>query len=134
MPEIDTVHRLLREAYEARKRGDKARLREFFAPGATFRMVGHAGLADRLPVQAVDATPVIDALVDQYAFDEVEIVHAVTDGKAAVIHMRITVSSRGESVSTEVCDIWDLDDAGRITAITEFLDTSLVAQFAVEAA
>lgn len=128
MADAETIERLVREGYQKRQSGDKAALRDFFAPGATFRMAGHDGLSGRLPVTAVEALPIIDDLMDQFTFNNVEILKVITDGRNVAVQLRAEVSSGdGPRHTTEFCDIWELDADGRITSITEFLDTQLIA-------
>jgi len=128
MVDAETIARAVRDGYDARRRGDKQALAAFFAPGATFRMVGHAALGDRLPVEPVDAVEAINALIDQFTFNQVEVVHLLTDGRTAMLQLRVEVASAGGPIHTEACDIWEFDDQGRVTAITQFVDTLLVVQ------
>ena len=128
MVDAERIARVVRDGYDARRRGDKAELARFFAPGATFRMVGHAALADRLPVEPVDALAAIGALIDQFTFNRVEIVHLLADSRTAMMQLRLEVATGGEPIQTEACDIWEFDEHGRITAITQFVDTLLVTQ------
>jgi len=128
MVDAETIAQVVRDGYAARVRGDKEALAAFFAPGATYRMVGHAALGDRLPVEPVDAMEAIGALIDQFTFNDLEIVHMLADSRIAMLQLRLEVATDGEPLHTEACDIWEFDDAGKVTAITQFVDTLLVAQ------
>jgi len=128
MVDAEAIARVVRDGYDARKRGDKDELARLFAPGATFRMVGHAALGDRLPVEPVDAVEAIGALIDQFTFNRVEIVHLLTNGRTAMLQLRLEVAAAGGPIHTEACDIWEFDDKGKVIAITQFVDTLLVMQ------
>ena len=128
MMDADTIAQLVRDGYDARQRGDKEAMAGFFAPGATYRMVGHAALGDRLPVEPVDAMEAIGALIDQFTFNDIQIVQMLADSNTAMLQLRLEVATDGDPLHTEACDIWEFDDDGKVTAITQFVDTVLVVQ------
>lgn len=128
MVDAETIARTVRDGYDARRRGDKEALAGFFAAGATFRMVGHAALGDRLPVEPADAVAAIGALIDQFTFNRVDVVHLLTDSRTAMLQLRLEVATGGDPIHTEACDIWEFDENGKVTSITQFVDTLLVVQ------
>ena len=119
----DTIDRF----WKARLAGDKAAVRSFLAPDATYEMVGAKAFADPAAVGPARAGPAADQLVDDFHFESVEQVAILIDGPRAAVVNLIEVSFRGgPSVSSEACDLWAFDDAGKVTSLRQFVDTNLV--------
>jgi len=119
----DTIDRF----WKARLAGDKAAVRGFLASDATYEMVGAKAFADPAAVGPTHAGPAADQLLDDFHFANLEQVSILIDGPRAAAVNRIEVSFRGgQSVSSEACDLWAFDDAGKVTSLRQFVDTDLV--------
>ena len=115
-------------AYASRAAGDKAALEQFWAPDATYKMVGEAGLLERYPVGPLDANEATRAIIDLVAFHALERIDAIVEGNKAAVLWNVTMSSgeSGECLS-QLYDLWELDDDGRAQSLIQFADTALVA-------
>jgi ketosteroid isomerase-like protein len=120
----------IRGAYAARASGDKEALGRYFAEGARFEIAGDQGLQS---VTLTSAHPMeaISSLIDQFTFSDVELVDAVVDGRKIAARWKLTVTVAGrEPVSTQLFDLIELDDDGKITSLVQFADTALVRELA----
>lgn len=114
-------------AYAARARGDKAALATYWAEGAQFRIAADGNFLKNVPLSADTPMDAIGELIDKFAFSEIERVAAVVEGRKAAIHWAVTVRfAGGPPVRTELMDMIDLDDDGRITAFVQFADTAQI--------
>jgi len=120
---LDTID----DAYEARVRGDKEKLKSYWAPDATFRIAGASSLIGDARAGPAHPHEAVSALVDQFSFDKAERVDAVVQGNKAAVHWRITVSVPGKApVTTELLDLFEFDDDGKAKSLTQFADTALI--------
>jgi ketosteroid isomerase-like protein len=116
------------EVYRLRIAGDKSALEARFAPGAQIQLAGRAELMPGVAVGPADAGPTIAALIDTFVFHEHERLDAIVEGDKAAVRSRITVSRPGgETVTTELYDLWTIGEDGRPTSVLQFVDTALVA-------
>lgn len=123
----DAVLETIDRFWKVRVAGDKAGVRGFMAPDATYEMVGAKAFADPRMVGPAPAGPTADTLIDAFRFDRVERVTAVVDGNRAAVVIAIEVSFRGGApVKSEACDLWEFDDAGKVKSLRQFVDTALV--------
>ena len=124
----EIVLAIIDAAYAARASGDKVALEQFWAPDATYRMVGEVGLRDRYPLGPMDANRATGAIIDLIAFHALERVDAIVEGNRAAILWNVTMSSgaSGERPS-QLYDLWELDDDGKARSLIQFADTALVA-------
>ena len=130
MPDRAQILKTIDDAYAARATGDKAAVRTFLAPGASFRLAGDPAMLPKVrsALEGLDAAGAIDALIDAFTFHRQERLNAVVDGNKAAVHWRVTLSSAGgEKVTTELYDLWTIDEAGKLTSLTQFADTALIA-------
>jgi ketosteroid isomerase-like protein len=120
---LETIGRF----WAVRIKGDKAQLRSFLAGDAIYEMIGASSFADKMQVGPTPAGPAIDLLIDDFKFNGVERVGAIVEGRKAAVVNRLEVSFRGGApVTTEACDIWEFDDAGKVKSLRQFVDTALV--------
>lgn len=120
---LETIDRFWR----ARIAGDKAALRSFLSADATYEMVGAKSFAAAATVGPAPAGPAADQLIDDFKFHRVDQLTAVVEGSRAAVVNRLGVSFRGGApVTTEVCDVWEFDDAGKVKLLRQFTDTALV--------
>jgi ketosteroid isomerase-like protein len=131
MVDRGTIEALLREAYEARKRGDVEGIRRCFVEHPHFELAG-AAHASPVAVRAMDGEgfrAVLSGLVEAFEFLDHEILSLVVDGPRAAVHARARVRARatGEEVTTQFADIIAFEN-GRIASFVEFCDTALAAK------
>jgi ketosteroid isomerase-like protein len=120
---LETIDRF----WEARVAGDKVALHSFMSPDATYEMVGAKAFADRMVVGPSAMAPAADQLIDDFKFHRLEKLTSVVDGPRVAMAIRVQISFRGgEVVTTEACDLWEFDAAGKATSLRQFVDTDLV--------
>lgn len=113
-------------AYAARTRGDRAALASYWAPDATYQMVG-ANMLPRVPAGVAAMQDAVGTLIDIFQFHEVERLTAVVEGLRAVLHWRINFSTgAGNFATTEVCDLWEFAPDGKVRSLLQFTDTALL--------
>lgn len=114
--------------WQARMAGDKAAVLGFLSDQATYEMVGASAFADPVMVgPAAVAEQAADKLIEAFRFHDVEQLASIVDGRKAAVVNRLQVSfGGGAPVTTEVCDLWEFDDAGKVRSLRQFVDTHLV--------
>jgi ketosteroid isomerase-like protein len=121
------VLQTIEAAYAARASGDKAALATYWAEGAQFRIAADPNFLKDVPLSADTPMDAIGELIDKFAFSDMERVAAVIEGHKAAIHWAVTVRfAGGPPVRTELMDMIDLDDDGRIAAFVQFADTAQI--------
>ena len=114
---LETIDRF----WKARLDGDTAAIHALLAPAATYTMAGHKDYVDK------SARVAATELVAAFQFHNREELTTVVDGLKVAMVSRVAVSYRGGAVvNSEVCDLWEFDDAGKITSLKQFADTDLV--------
>jgi ketosteroid isomerase-like protein len=114
-------------AYAARAGGDKAALATYWAKGAQFRIAADANFLKNVPLSAETPMAAIGELIDKFAFSEMERIAAVVEGRKVAVHWAVTVRfAGGAPVRTELMDMIDLDDDGRIETFVQFADTAQI--------
>lgn len=127
MVDRTTALTAIQEVYRLRIAGDKPGLAELLAPNARLHLAGDATLMPGVATGPAEAMPTISALIDTFEFHKHELLDAVVEGDKAAVLSRITVSRPGgDTVSTEVYDLWTFGDDGRPASIHQFVDTALV--------
>jgi len=121
---LDTIGRF----WQARLHGDKAAVLSFLAKDATYEMVGARDFSDEGTVgPAAAGEQAAGRLIDDFQFLGLEQLSAVVDGRRAAVVNRLQVSFRGgEPVTTDACDFWEFDEAGKVLSLRQFVDTRLV--------
>jgi len=132
MIDRDRIRQAVREAYDARQRGDTDAFATYLAPGATYRLTGDTSRLGSFPAGPVDAAKAIGALIGRFRFNTIEPVCVLIDGRHAVVHYRagVTIIPDGPSFETEIADFLTFDDEGRISNLVEFADTGAIAHMA----
>jgi ketosteroid isomerase-like protein len=118
-------------AYEARRTGDFAALEAIVSPGALFSLGGEQSLLASAPKSCdADVLQVARELFEKIEIRELERVQAVAEGNHVAILWNTTlVAPNGEPFDTQMFDLWEFDQSGRICKGTQFLDTAkLVAE------
>jgi ketosteroid isomerase-like protein len=120
---LDTIDRF----WAARQRNDAAAIQGFFAPGATFEMVGAGSFADRETVGPAMAASAADRLVADFKLKNRKLLSAVVDGQKAAVINKLKISFRDNApVDSECCDFWEFDADGKAISLRQFVDTDLV--------
>jgi ketosteroid isomerase-like protein len=112
-------------AYAARIAGDKAALAAMSTPLAHLRIAGdHSLLTGYRGGPGAFADTAAD-LIDQVRFHAAERVDAVVEGHRAAVLWRATLSAGGGApYATELYDLWELDETGKILSLVQFVDTA----------
>lgn len=122
---------VLDAAYRARVAGDKEALGRHWANGAHFEIVGNARHLSKLPLTAGPPMQALDALIDRFSFSDFEIVDAVMEGNKLAARSRVTVEVAGKAPErTELFDLVEFDEVGKIRSFTQFADTALIREMA----
>lgn len=122
---------MIDDAYDARVRGDKVVLAQFWAEGAIFRIAGDAALAHDVPFQAAEPMTALSELVDRFQFRELKRLDAIVEGNKVAVHWEVTLHVAGKpSVQTQLFDLIELNDEGKIRSFVQFADTALVRHLA----
>ena len=76
--------------------------------------------------------PVIKKLIDQWHWHSVSDEQTLIDGSSIAVMYTIsaTHTPTGEKLSTRIMDLFQLDEAARVTSMTEFVDTALADRLA----
>jgi ketosteroid isomerase-like protein len=117
------------KAYAARQANDGETLSRVWAEGATFEIAGETSLLENFPGTAgpEDSQPAIEELMRFVAMSNVTPIQTVVEGGKAAILSRATVSFGGRApFETLLYDLWELDDAGKVRSLIQFVDTAQV--------
>ena len=129
MADRDAFLRTIDEGYAQRMAGNKDAMRRIFAPDAQFRIAGDPTLIPGVAASAGSAAPTVEALMDDFEFHDMERLDTIVEGDKAAVYSRVTLSYRGgHKVTTELYDLWTIDQDGRVTSMLQFADTALVAR------
>ena len=119
--------KIIDDAYDARRRGDKGALATYWASDAKYRLAGDGSLLAGMPVKPTNAVQATNDLIDRFKFEKVERLDALVDGNTASVHWRVTmVPPSGKSVTTELYDLWKFNPDGKIASLLQFGDTALL--------
>jgi hypothetical protein len=122
---------MIEEAYAARVRGDKEALARYWAEGATFQIAGDATLAHGVPFQSANPMTAISELVDRFQFSDLKRLNAIVEGNTAAVRWEVTLNVAGNPpAQTQLFDLIELDDEGKIRSFVQFADTALVRRLA----
>ena len=120
-------------AYAARRSGDSEALEKVVAPNAEFTFGGEQSFLASVPATLTGTGNVHE--VARELFETIEIrklerVQAVAEGDRVAILWNTTLARPGgQPFETQMFDLWEFDDSGRICRGTQFLDTAkLVAE------
>lgn len=115
-------------AYQARRTGDFAALEAVVSPDAVFSYAGEQSFKTWIP--ALGAGSVHEAAQELYETIEVrrlERVQAVAeDNRVAILWDATLVAPGSEPFDTQMFDLWEFDESGRICKGTQFLDTAQI--------
>ena len=131
MSDRSGVEKVLREAYEARVRGDIDAIGRLFADSARFEVAGSSQVS-AIPARvegAAQVLPLIGQQIKTFQMSDLRILSMVIEGSKAAVHWRVKVRSSvtGETADTQLMDMVEVKD-GRITSFVEFCDTALASR------
>jgi ketosteroid isomerase-like protein len=130
MPGRDEILAIIDAGYEARVRGDKEKLATFWAPDAQYRMSGDSSLIAAFPAGPANAEITTAELIDRFQFQSLERLAAIVEGNKAAVMWRVTASAGDKPLlMTELFDLFEFDEAGKITSLVQFCDTAALAKF-----
>ena len=123
----EAVLNTIDEAYAARVRGDKDALGRYWAEGASFKIAGDPAPFKSLTFQTYEPMNAIGDLMDRFEFSDLQRISAIVEGGQAAIRWEVTVKTQGhEPIRTELLDLIELDDDGRIQSFVQFADTASI--------
>jgi ketosteroid isomerase-like protein len=115
-------------AYRARRTGDFAALEAIVAPDAEFSYGGEQSFLASVPASGAGSVhQAARELFETIEIRELERVQAVAEGnRVAILWNTTLVPAGGQPFETQMFDLWEFDDSGRICCGTQFLDTAKV--------
>lgn len=127
MLDRDAVLEIIDGAYGARVRGDKEALGRYWAEGASFKIAGDPTPFKTLCFQTNQPMNAISDLIDRFEFSGLDRLSAVVEGNKAAVRWEVTVTVHGcEPIRTELLDLIELDESGRITSFVQYADTATI--------
>ena len=113
-------------AYEARRTGDVDALSGVVSPDCRFSFGGEQSLLAAAPESCeADVLQVARELFEKIEIRSLERVQAVAEGNHVAILWNTTLAAPGgEPFETQMFDLWEFDQSGRICKGTQFLDTA----------
>lgn len=129
MAERVAVERMIREAYDARKRGDLDGVMRHFTDNPVFSVSGSPATSPVPMVASGRAAiqEVLRRLLDGFEFQQMKIVKMLVDGDHAVIHWHVRVKAigSGQVAETDILDLVRIED-DKIASMNQFADTALI--------
>lgn len=131
MTERAAIESLIRDAYEARHRGDLDTLMQCFHPDCRYRMAGtgDAGPVSVEPDGLEAVRQQMAGFIETFVFDNVETLAMTVDGDKATLYWRaeVTCVPTGRTAPFEIMDLFTIAD-GKLLSVTQFTDTAGVAR------
>ena len=125
-----TIEKMVREGYEARKRGDFDAMAELFAVNGAFRIAG-----DQKLCQIAKTTKGRAAIrqelsgLAEFKYANHRMLSMAADGETVFMHWRVNVTFKptGKSATLDIVDLAKMKK-GKITSFTQFTDNAAVAE------
>ena len=113
-------------AYHGRRTGDFSKFGEILAEDAAFTFAGDQSLLAVVPGSGgVGAHRTAQELFDKLEMRSLDRLDAVAEGnRVAILWQTTLVPPGGEPFETQLFDLWEFDESGRICRGTQFLDTA----------
>ena len=113
-------------AYHGRRTGDFSKFGEILAEDAAFTFAGDQSLLSVVPGSGgVGAHRTAQELFDKLEMRSLDRLDAVAEGnRVAILWQTTLVPPGGEPFETQLFDLWEFDESGRICRGTQFLDTA----------
>ena len=130
MLDRETALGIVRRAYAARASGNKVELARFWSEGAHFEIVGDNSLLPEV-MRVRPPLDTLDRLIDQFVFSDLTELDSVVEGNRVVVRWLVTITARGlEPRTTQLLDLIDLNNDGKIVRLLQFADTALIRHLA----
>lgn len=115
-------------AYAARRSGDFKALGEVVAKDAQFSYGGEQSFIAAVPASGSGSVQAAaQELYNSIEIHALERVDAIAeDNRIAILWNTTLATPGGEPFDTQMFDLWEFDDAGRISRGTQFLDTAKI--------
>jgi len=122
----EAILRTIDDAYATRMGKSREALANFWAPDASFRL---AADLSALPISNYDDPMTgVGEIIDQFEISDLSRREAIVEGNKAAVHWDVTVQVRDKApVRTQLMDLIEFDEDGRIKSFTQFADTALMA-------
>jgi ketosteroid isomerase-like protein len=131
MSNREDIDRLLRDAYDARRRGDIDALLRIFSDDVRFQLAGtpQASAVAAKVSGREDFRSLLTGLVRTFELLDHKILSMTVEGDSATVHWRAKFRSSvtNEEIETELADVIKIKD-GKISSFIEFCDTALAAR------
>ena len=113
-------------AYQARRTGNFSALQTIVSENAEFSFAGEQSLQAALPGSGgVGVHLAARQLFDTIKMPTLKPIEVVAEGnRIAILWHATLVPPGGEAFETDMFDLWEFDDEGRICKGTQFLDTA----------
>lgn len=118
------IENLLQQIYAARTAGQLDKLAALFAVDATFKI---AGATDGKPISiaargSAEIRTWLAVMLKTFKLSQFQTLSVVIEGSRAAVHWRVDIHSKitGVVVPTELVDLVEVSDDGRVTAYREF--------------
>lgn len=108
----------------ARKAGDRERLKDLVAEGATYSVAARDGDLPGFPVKSDDVGTAVDKLIRLIEYKEVDYDLPIIDGLRAAVVMNIKAESNDVPFDLRLCGMWEFDADGRAISLVEYTDTA----------
>lgn len=127
MLDRDAALQTVRDVYAARVSGNQEDVARYWAEDAHFEFVGEPSLLNSVGLHATSSIDSIRQLMDCFHFSELELADAVVEGNRIAARWKVTVAAKGKDpVNTQLFDLIELNDQGKIVSFIQFADTALV--------
>ena len=115
-------------AYEARRTGDFAALEAVASPNAVFAYGGEQNIPAWIPgLHSGSVRRAAEELYETIEIRKLEQVQVVAeDNRIAILWNATLVAPGSEPFDTQMFDLWEFDETGRICKGTQFLDTAQI--------
>jgi len=131
MLDRETLLKTIDEAYAARVRGDAEALARCWAPDATFRIAGDGSALQGMALPEADPMQSIGALMQAFAFTDLKRLDTVVEGRKAAVLWEVTVSAGDQSTRTQLMDLIEVNEDGKVCAFLQFGDTAAIQRMAL---
>lgn len=114
----------IKAVIDARKDGDRERLKDLVAEGATYSVAARDGDMPGFPVKSDDIGTAVDKLIPLIEYKAVDYDLPIIDGHRAAVGMNVKAESNGVPFDLRLCGMWEFDADGRAISLVEYTDTA----------
>jgi len=114
----------IKAVIDARKDGDRERLKDLVAEGATYSVAARDGDLPGFPVKSDDIGTAVDKLIRLIEYKAVDYDLPIIDGLRAAVGMNVKAESNGVPFDLRLCGMWEFDADGRAISLVEYTDTA----------